>query len=67
MVNIEIIDNQFRYWRKRGFEGDIALAFDLSKEEIKCLQELGYEISYEKGRLFKKGTYKVILREGVVL
>lgn len=56
MADINFIQNQFEYLRKRNPKGEITLSFDLTKEQAKYFEERGYLVKYRKTG-FRKGTY----------
>ena len=61
MVNINSIQNQFNYMRKRNPKGDITLSFVLTKEQAKYFEDQGYLVKYRKTG-FRKGVYDLTLK-----
>lgn len=56
LTDINFIQNQFEYMRKRNPKGEITLSFDLTKEQAKYFEDQGYLVKYRKTG-FRKGVY----------
>ena len=57
MGNIEVIERQFDYMRRRGLKGELHLGpFDLTRDEVKQLTEKDYRVT----KVFSTGYFKKI-------
>ena len=56
LTDINFIQNQFDYMRKRNPKGEITLSFNLTKEQAKYFEDQGYLVKYRKTG-FHKGVY----------